>query len=382
MRQNILGIDYVFLMSFLWLIVGLDYQLSTFNILVKFGKKNINARVLLLRIAFFVLWFMAAFRGFDVTNDIDSYYGLYCKIASTGPESIKRIEKGYVILNMLFSKIVSDNFIGFRLLLLFTTSIGYSAVEKWIEKHANSYGICLIAYYYLVDSTFMSANRQMLAAGIILWALMLVEKKKGWKRSLIYILMVLLAVSFHQSAILCLIIPLFNKINYTKNTTLLILIVTALATGTNVVNSIVLKIGIGTEYLSADIGNVTNVTVISALYLALLLLRTIVRHNGDRAMEGNETFSGFQDSLYTYCIALALAVTIMSLRAPGMSRIVLYLQLIGLPYISNTIKHIEDRRMQLIVKIVFGISIWGYSAATLIFRPEWQHMWPYHFFWT
>ena len=176
MSQNILGFDYFFLMSFLWLVAGMDYQLSRTNRMIKVAKKNISFRVIMIRIAFLVLWFMAACRGLDVTNDIKSYYELYNKIAAFGPESIKRIEIGYVILNVFFSKLIANSFVGFRVMLLFTTAIGYSAVEQWIERHAQSYGVCLIAYYFLIDSTFMSANRQMLAMGVALWALMYWEK--------------------------------------------------------------------------------------------------------------------------------------------------------------------------------------------------------------
>ena len=382
MNQNILGADYFLLMIFLWFIVAMDHQLSNVDVVLKIKEKNISSRVMMLRIAFFVLWFMAAFRGLDVTNDINSYYGLYCKVSSVGPDSIKRIELGYVFLNALFSKLISNDFVGFRLLLVFTTAIGYSAVEQWIEKHAKSYGICLIAYYFLVDSTFMSAIRQMLAAGVVLWALMFWEKRKDWKRSVIYFFMVLLATSFHQSAILGMLFPLFDKLKYTKNTTIYVLAGTFLATGTNAVNSVVMKVGIGTGYLTSDIGNATNVVVISALYLALLLLRMFVQHKGMYEIEEKDGKSLIvHNDFYTYSIVFALAVTIMSLRAPGMSRMVLYLQLIGLPYISNTIKGINNGRTQFIVKTVFGTAVWGYSMATLIFRPEWQHLWPYHFFW-
>lgn len=380
MSQNILGFDYFFLMSFLWLVAGMDYQLSRTNRMIKVGKKNISFRVIMIRIAFLVLWFMAACRGLDVTNDIKSYYELYNKIAAFGPESIKRIEIGYVILNVFFSKLIANSFVGFRVMLLFTTAIGYSAVEQWIERHAQSYGVCLIAYYFLIDSTFMSANRQMLAMGVALWALMYWEKGKGWKKIVIYYLMVLLASTFHQTAIICALFPIINKLKYTKTTPFWILVTTVLATGTNFVNILVTKVGMGTEYLTTDIGNATNVTIISILYIALLLLRRFIQPE-QYIIENNSEISNLGEDFYTYCIIFALAVTIMSLRAPGMNRMAMYLQIVGLPYISNTISKIKYSKAKLIIKLIFGLAIWGYSAIALIYRPEWQHLWPYHFFW-
>lgn len=378
MQQNILGADYFLLMFFLWLVAGADYQLCNSSLLIKVGKKT-PVKVVLLRLAFFVLWFMAAFRGLDVTNDIESYFRFYDKVATFGPDSVNRIEAGYLLLNIFVSKIITNHFVGFRVLILFTTIVGYSAVEQWIERHSKSYGICLLAYYYLVDSTFMSANRQMFATGIVLWALMYLEKSKINAKKYIYILMVLLASAFHQSAIICFLFLLLERLKFTRNTSLWMIIATVLATGTNIVNRVVTIIGIGTGYLTAEIGNLTNVVVNVVLYVALLSLAAFTKNEGE--LKNNNEITGFSENFYAYCIALTLAVTIMSLRAPGMSRMAMYLQIVGLPYISNTMKKIEQSKAQFIIKVCFGLSIWAYSAITLIYRPEWQHLWPYHFFW-
>jgi len=57
----------------------------------------------------------------------------------------------------------------------------------------------------------------------------------------------------------------------------------------------------------------------------------------------------------------------------------MYLQLVGLPYVSNIMNQIEDQRMAIIIKVVFSVVIWGYSAIVLIYKLEWQHIWLYHF---
>ena len=116
----------------------------------------------------------------------------------------------------------------------------------------------------------------------------------------------------------------------------------------------ILLIGIGTGYVTTEVGNAVNAVVMSVLYVALLLLRSI---------------------------ALTLAVTVISLRAAGISRLSIYLQLIGLPYISNIMNQLKDQRIALIVKVIFSAAIWSYSVIALVYRPEWQHIWPYHFYW-
>ena len=79
----------------------------------------------------------------------------------------------------------------------------------------------------------------------------------------------------------------------------------------------------------------------------------------------------YGDDFYTYCIALSLAVTVMSLRAAGLSRLNMYLQLIGVPYISNVMSKIKKQRDTFIIKIVFSVAVWLYSVVALIYRPEW-----------
>ena len=123
--------------------------------------------------------------------------------------------------------------------------------------------------------------------------------------------------------------------------------------------------------------------VVSLLYLSLLLLRLIAANrSGCWSSESNNTGNAaYSDDFYTYCIALSLAITVMSLRAAGMSRLTMYLQLVGLPYISNIMNKIEDQRIAVVIKVVFSVVIWDYSAIVLIYKPEWQHIWPYHFYW-
>ena len=59
----------------------------------------------------------------------------------------------------------------------------------------------------------------------------------------------------------------------------------------------------------------------------------------------------YGDDFYTYCIALSLAVTVMSLRAAGLSRLNMYLQLIGVPYISNVMSKIKKNEIHLLLKL-------------------------------
>ena len=380
---NILGGGYAALVVFLWVSVAVEYQDRIHGVIVRIGNKHLKLDIIVLRAVFLVLCFMAAFRGMDITNDTEAYYRTYQKIAYSGFAGETRMERGYVALNLLLSRVFQDNLVGFHVLLFITAVFSYLALEQWIERHAVTYGICILAFYFLSNQSFMSAIRQSVAVGFILWALMAWENLKGRRRYIVYISLVVAAMFFHKTAIVAIVFPLLASRKYTRNTTVLIILVTLIMTSTNLVSSMISFFGLGTGYVTAEIGNAVNVGVVSLLYFALLLLRLIAANRGGYLpSESNNTGNAaYSDDFYTYCIALSLAITVMSLRAAGMSRLNMYLQLVGLPYVSNIMNQIEDQRIAVIIKVIFSVVIWSYSAIALIYRPEWQHIWPYHFYW-
>lgn len=380
---NILGGGYATLVLFLWASVAMDYQNGIHCTIVCIGDRKLELNKVILRIVFLVLGVMAAFRGMDITNDTAAYYRTYQKIAYSGFAGETRMEIGYVALNVFLTHIFRDTLVGFHVLLFITSAFSYWALEQWIERYAITYGISVITFYFLSNQSYMSAIRQSVAVGIILWALMAMENLKGRKRYFVYSLFIVFATLFHKTAVVALIFPFLMKRKYTRNTTWLLMIITLVATLTNIVSSVISILGLGTGYVTTEIGNAVNVGIVSLLYFALLLLRLFCDNSSYITDEGvtDIEHTAYGDSFYTYCMALSLAVTVMSLRAAGMSRLNMYLQLVGLPYVSNVMRRIENQRVAFIVKVVFSMAIWCYSVIALIYRPEWQHIWPYHFYW-
>ena len=162
--------------------MAIDYQERSRRIVVCLGNKKLELNKIILRVAFLVLGFMAAFRGMDITNDTSAYYRTYQEIAYNGFAGETRMEIGYVAFNVFLSHLFQDNLIGFHVLLFITSAFSYLALEQWIERHADSYGVCIIAFYFLSNQSFMSAIRQSVALGFILWALMALEDLEGRKR--------------------------------------------------------------------------------------------------------------------------------------------------------------------------------------------------------
>ena len=157
----------------------MDYQNGIHCTIVCIGDRKLELNKVILRIVFLVLGVMAAFRGMDITNDTAAYYRTYQKIAYSGFAGEARMEIGYVALNVFLTHIFRDTLVGFHVLLFITSAFSYWALEQWIERHAITYGISVITFYFLSNQSYMSAIRQSVAVGIILWALMAMENLKG-----------------------------------------------------------------------------------------------------------------------------------------------------------------------------------------------------------
>lgn len=72
--------------------MAIDYQERSRRIVVCLGNKKLELNKIILRVAFLVLGFMAAFRGMDITNDTSAYYRTYQEIAYNGFAGETRME--------------------------------------------------------------------------------------------------------------------------------------------------------------------------------------------------------------------------------------------------------------------------------------------------
>lgn len=371
------GWDYVALLLFLSGTVIVDYIAYERNMKIVFRGKKYVANTIILRMAFLVLWFMAAFRGLDIGNDTQSYFRTYQKIARKGFLGETRMEKGYVILNLILAHIFDGNVTGFHVLVFITSFISYTAVEQWIEKHTDKYGLCIITFYFFLNHVFMSTIRQSLAAGLVLWSMMAWEEMKGKSRYVVSGVLIVIAASFHATVLIALIIPLIAKLKFSIYSVMLILGTTTVATLMNLTKIFAVMIGRGTSYINAQVENAASFSVTLLFYAVILFLR-FVGLQGSVSTYDARIRRFYSEDFYTYCICLSIAISILSLRMAGLSRLTIYFDLIWLPYISNVIKKIKKRKYEAVITIVFASMVWWYSVVTLVLRPEWAHIWPYH----
>lgn len=370
---NILGWDYFLLIFFLWSMSFFCYQLQHNYGSSKAFKGRHSPDVLILRIAFLVLGLMAAFRGLDVANDTMAYYSAYHYFKTVGHFVSAHMEVGYVTLNLLLAKIFPEGDVGFHILVFFSAIFCYFSVEQWIEKHAKTYGICLLVFYFLLNSFFISAIRQAIAISIILIALTFLEKR----RKIYFILGVFLASCFHITALVSFSFLLFYNRRFNYKWAIITGILAILIVCSNLQQTIFLWLIPNTVYVFGEIGNLSNVLALSSFYLVMLLLGVLALKPSQQPFREGK----FADDFFAFCITITLAITILSVKGPILDRVGHYFSFAGLPYIANVMYRIPNQKFANLIKIFFCMVLWAYSVASLILRPEWNHLWPYHFFW-
>ena len=185
---------YVVLLILTFLAMIIDHS----TIMASNTKKRSN---ILLGIIFISLFLICVLRSSSVGRDIVGYKDAYKMTKDVPFSDFNYIyyENGY----LLFMKICIALNMNFQLFLVSTYLIILVPIFIFIRKY--SFDKCFSAFIYVCYVIFevdLSAVRQAIAMSIVLVAfVILIEKKKMYM--LWYVLLILLAITFHKSAIIC-----------------------------------------------------------------------------------------------------------------------------------------------------------------------------------
>ena len=154
---------------------------------------RVFGRKLALVFVFITLLLTASLR-FEVGDDWHSYVGFY-----TDRDLSQNVEFGYRLINDFFS----DLGLPYNLFLLLINSVALFFTYKFIYLNAKSKQIGLLIFFYdIFFYLFLSGLRQAIALSVILIGFNYLIRK----RVLGYILAVLIASTFHKSALIALLI--------------------------------------------------------------------------------------------------------------------------------------------------------------------------------
>lgn len=131
----------------------------------------------------------------------------------------ENLDRGYLFLNYIASLFGNDYWLGLFFTHLFIWTLLITAAVKF--KKIDNYSLCLFIFIYLMIFYNRSLNymRQSCAMSLVFLAYYYYVAKK-WKKS---ISLVIFAIMFHSSAIISLLVPLFNVTVNIKNSKIKIL---------------------------------------------------------------------------------------------------------------------------------------------------------------
>ena len=357
--------DYFAICAIFALLAAVTYVIGRKVSFRIYNTRIIHCDKIFLLIFIFTLFILTAFRSYSIGNDTMQYYYSYCSVSRYGIKGEARMEIGYRLLMYLFCKLFDSNDVGFRALLITSSIFNYHCVYHFISKRSCNYLLSCFVFFFLFYGIFCSVIRQAISISIILLGLDKLEIKKT-KAFAIY---VAIAASFHISAIIALVYIYFYRFRVIKwGRIIVLLIVSSLVSYAHVIRSVGEMIGVSAKYIATSDNSLA--VIISIIIYSLFLLLTFIRKNKNPEFQSQHQFE-------TYCIVMVIIIDILSFGTAIISRFTLYFTIMLVIYVPQKIDEIADYRSKALIHTASMFGLFLYNTAILVFRPEWNHIWPY-----
>lgn len=276
-------------------------------------------------------------------------------------DSFYNYEKGYVI----FNKLVGSIWVNRQFFMFVIAIISIAPVGICVYKYSSMPLMSVIVY--LGIPTFMilfGTLRQAIAVGITMLSFIMIRERKPWK----FILLVLLASTFHSSAVVFLAAYPIYHIKLSKHAQVVALLLLPVIWAVKVpLFSLITKILYGEVYLD-DNGAITLFLIFAVIYLFGILY-------GNRS---NPHTSGLMNLFWVACAVQAVAGVYSTVNRVGYYY-VMYLILL-LPEIYEDMRSSSKpwQKKILIIGITVCFMLFGYYQ---IMTTEWSVSCPYVPFW-
>lgn len=327
-----------------------------------------NVENLLFVVTFFVMFFIAGFRTYEVGSDSIPYVLLYDKVDVLTPNIMKfftgKVEYGFLLLNSILYSI-SDNYV---LLFSVFSFINLIIVFFVIKKLSPNMFLSLIIFFGYRFYTFsMSAIRASTSIAFCMLAYYyFVENKK--LRSLFSIIV---ASSFHLSALAFLMIFVLDYIELNIKTVIVSIALTVVCYF-NLNSVLSFSLDILEKYSSyTNLGNLVNLNLATVLNFAVVL---VVFAFCEIFLKDREDY---EINLLRKIMYFNLLISMIAINVPMFGRFILLfgsLMIIYIPIVVEQIKYLKNRFLSKVF-VVFGFL--SYFFIILILKPDWNILVPY-----
>lgn len=299
------------------------------------------------------------FPKYEIVYDLNLYYHYYKNIANTSWVdifNISRFEPGYAILNKLLSSIVPWP----QFIIIFEAVFCVFCVSYFIYKNSDYPFECIIYYVTLGTMSFqLTAFRQSFAISVCLLSVELIKKKK----IVPFLLTMLLAWSFHQTAIVFIFAYFFiNRPLTLKQKAISIAAIVLLSL--NAEHLIKLGNELFDMNYSQYIGNRFGGLVPITIYTIILLLAYVKNEN-------------HKFSLGTNMTAVGLAIYLTRYKVLAMERVSFFFTPGSIVALPEVVRSFKDKRTAQIINCTAIIL----ALALFIYRLTYAEYADYRFFW-
>ena len=278
-----------------------------------------------------------------------------------------RFELGYRFLNCLISEISDDP----HLLLIITSILIYGLLFQFFIRYSSSPWLSILLFIFTTSFyNSMCLQRQYLAIAMGCVGIgYLIEKK--WIRSVVFIL---LAFSFHASAIVLIVLLPLTRLNLDVKKRLIlmgILLVAAISID-RILPVFLQLIGRYQGYLTGKnyyLQNKLGVFSRVFLYGLFFLIQVLTKSEEFKLQEKTEYYLGM----------LAFVGLIAAIDGAIISRVASYFCIFSCVSVPNAIQRIKKKNNRIITTVVLIIGVFAYSVVILVFRPNWAGVLPYVF---
>lgn len=332
-----------------------------------FGKTNKKLYSIIMFIEF---TFISGLRHYLIGTDTITYFYVFRSVLEYGYKifNISRYEKGYILLNILVGKIV-NNYTFFLCVCAFITNY---FIFKFIRKYSENICVSFLLFFFCrFFFSEMNIIRQYIAIGIFLYSFKYIETRKFVK----YLICIGIAMLFHYSVIFM--IPVY----YIYDIKLDVKKIIWMSLVTLIINmmfySILIKItgvlGIYQEYIdkfygSNKVGSMITFFMHFVIFIFLLYLSK------------NKEITKRDNFLYN-CSFILILISFLSIRLSVLNRIIEYLSILMIVQIPNFIKYVTTSKKRFVLYIFVIICFMIYCSVITYFRPNWNTVYPYKFFW-
>lgn len=334
----------------------------------------------------FMLVCVAACRAPEVGRDTTLFMGVFDKLAGRELKDALLfsawVEPGFRLLCLVISLFTKNA----AWLIVITSVIIHVSVCRFIYRHtANPYLACFLYLVLTLYPWYLNVMRQALAIAVLLWGWGLLKKR----RFVLYVLVVLLAASFHVSALLFLLCPLVTLIPVHKKSLLVLLPTTAVLAVLGVLfvrPAVALVVKLVPHYADYEPTSFLALYGFLAFFMAVTafgIYRFYFSKSSAPASQEPFDERGFLTVMMLVGVVVAAAMT----RFGQLQRVFNYFEvgyLLWLPLAVPPARFDEDKRQLSfhVVELITVLACLAYFFVIVFARSaQWYDALPYRFFW-